>query len=124
MRQGRYNKLIASGFTKGEANALSKIPHTSVPYMRDLIRFRRAQVKEWIRSGEVRTKNDLKERINEWYDRKGFTKVAKYGFGKGTKQKDPWQLLRFVEREFGYKYPTYVSLFRRKKQGFVSFKGR
>ena len=125
MRQNRRNKLLAAGFTKGEASSLSKIPHTSVPYMKDLIRFRRAQVKEWVRSGQVRTQRDLIVKINQWYDRKGFTKISKYVFGKGNKVKDPWQLLRFIEREFGYKYPSYVSPFRRKKQrDFQPFRGR
>ena len=124
MRQRRYNKLLGYGFTRGEARALSAIPLTAVPYMRDIIRLRKTQVKQWVKSGEVKTKKQLYEKIREWYIKKGFIKPAQSGFFKTPKAKDVWQLLRFAEREFGYKYPSYVSPFRRKRRDFIPFKGR
>ena len=124
MRQRRYNKLLESGFTRGEARALSAIPLTAVPYMRDIIRLRKTQVKQWVKSGEVKTKKQLYEKIREWYIKKGFTKSVQSGFYKTLTAKDVWQLLRWAEREFGHKYPDYVSPFRRKRRDFVPFKGR
>ena len=124
MRQRRYNKLLTSGFTRGEARALSAIPLTAVPYMRDIIRLRKTQVKQWVKSGEVRTERELYRQIAKWYRAKGFTKRAELGFFETPKAKDVWQLLRWAEREFGYKYPSYVSPFRRKRRDFVPFKGR
>ncbi|MFC1871061.1 hypothetical protein ACFLYF_01475 [Chloroflexota bacterium] len=97
---------------------MSAIPLSSVPYLKDLIRLRRIQVKQWVKSGEVKTEKQLYEKIREWYIKKGFAKSGQ------PKVKDVWQLLRFAEREFGYKYPSYVSPFRRKRRDFVPFKGR
>jgi hypothetical protein len=120
MRQGRYEKLLDSGFTKWEARTLSTIPLTRVPYMKDLIRMRNIQIQEWYKNRELRsssTRRDLNSKILNWYQQKGFTRP-------GTTQPDVWKLLRSIEQEFGYKYPSYVSPFRRKRQDFISFKGR
>jgi hypothetical protein len=124
MRQRRYTRLIESGFTRGEARGLSAIPLTRVPYMKDLIRLRKTQVKEWIKAGEVRTRQQLNAKVREWYIKKGFVKPTHSGFFKEPQAKDVWQLLRWIEHEFGWKYPTYVSPFRRKRRDFVPFRGR
>jgi hypothetical protein len=118
MRQKRYNKLLESGFTRGEARALSAIPLSSVPYMRDLIRLRRIQVKEWVKTGEVRTLEQLNAKVKEWYIKKGLTKSGQPSI------MDVWKLLRLVENQFGYKYPSYVSPFKRKRRDFQPWKGR
>jgi len=124
MRQGRYNKLLQAGFTKQEARALSSIPPSSVPYLRDLIHMRKTQVRQWIKSGEVKTQKQLHQKITQFYVQKGFTKPVRYGFLKGNIQKDVWQLLRYAEKEFGCRYPSYVSPFRRKRRDFIPFRGK
>lgn len=122
LRQNRYNKLLEVGFVRQEARALSSIPF-SVPYMRDLVVIRKQQVKEWVKSGEVKNERQLYAKVAEWYFEKGFTRTTTTRL-YGKFQKDPWALLRFVQEKFGAKYPSYVSPFRRKRRDFVPWKGR
>jgi len=120
----RYNKFLECGFTRGEARALSKNAPSSVPYMRELIRFRMAQVKHWTKTGEVKTKPELYAKIKEWYIAQGHTKVLKHGIFKGAVVKDVWSLYRAVEEQYKSGHPEYQSPFRKKKQHFTPFRGK
>lgn len=115
-RQKRYTKLKLAGFTMGEAKELSKVALTQVPYMKNLMRIRIAQVEEWQSKG-FKTQQDIHRKIAEFYLEKGFV-------NRKTRKADVWALYRFVQKAFEFQYPSYVSPFRRKKRHFQPFTGR
>jgi len=92
-RQGRYEKLIKSGFLPFEAYTLSKVP-LKVPYMKQMISWRKQLVKGM-------NKKESKEIINEVYGDRNWTKV------EDNEINSPWAMLREFEAFYRRLLPDY-----------------
>jgi hypothetical protein len=98
-RQGRYDKLLNSGFQKGEAYALSKMsPHNVI--LNDLILQRAQDLKG------TRNKAEAIARIKEIYRQNGWVKPGT-GIIKGKTQTDIWKMFRYYVELYKKYNPDY-----------------
>lgn len=69
LRRGKRDRLLSDGFTRHEANEISPLPFSKMPYIRTMRRHRRR-----ILEG-VRTRKEVLARIRQDYDANGWRDV-------------------------------------------------
>lgn len=115
MRQRRYQVLVEAGFLKSEAIPLSRVPHKSVPYMKEIIKNRQDLYNESRKQGL--TLDEYRAKIKELYKSAGFMKQNK------IKQWliDVWAMFREVETRYIHKHPEYHSPWLKRQHRFRNF---
>lgn len=101
-RQTRYMLLRNSGFLKGEARPLSKVPLKTTPYMRSLVAERKAEYKKAVAAKMSQTAYE--DKIKEKYDKNRWLTA-----GKVRIKRDPWKMLRDYEDRWRARNPQYTS---------------
>lgn len=114
MRQRRKQNLLNLHFTGAEAQAFSKIPPTSVPYMRFIIRQRQNELRG-LRTGAQRA-----AKIVDLYLQNHWTSIGKSGFGKGQQILDPWKMFRYYEDLYKRQNPSYTSGYEKRRMRLIS----
>lgn len=113
-RQQKYERLRLSGFLPFEARVLSKVPVRICPYMKELMKERRAMFQKARADGATRAQweNLIKGKYNtnKWLSA-----------GRRRIEADPWKMLRDFEDRFRDKNPEYTSPWQKRVRDWQNF---
>ena len=118
-RQSRYSQLRqGDAFLPFEARPLSRVPFAICPYMRQLIRDRRNELRQAKKEGltKERWEDRIKERYrsNRWLKYNRVRKIVA----------DPWQMLRDYENKWRAKQPDYSSPWEARMRKWKDFQAK
>jgi len=110
MRARRYGALLWCGFLKFEGRALSRIPYSRVPYMKDIMAIRNREYEAWARKynrmgvPEAQFNKLWETHIKQRYNTKGWKRRGE-NWGATVAYRMLKEIKPEIERKYGYTSP-------------------